>query len=204
MFHRVTALAFCLSLLMVTLADAQPIIHGPSSATGLGNYNLLPDKPGQTISILVKGGQAVQGLNFNIQIADGGPAAGGSILGPSITAVDILTGTIFAANNTGNPQGNGILVPQVAFYSTTTASGSVAAQGLLASVTLDTTGFFAGTFDLILSNTINSSTNFASMNPALSPTIIDGSITLVPEPMSLMIVIGAGLMMQGRRSRRMN
>lgn len=199
-----SAILVCgLSMLFTATAHAQPIIHGPSSPTGLGNYNLLPNQPNQTITIFVKGGQLVQGLNFNIQIADGGPVAAGSIIGPGISGVDILTGTIFAGNNTGNPPGNGILVSQVAFYSTTTASGSVVAQGLLASVTLDTTGLLSGTFDLFLSNTLNSSTNFASMDPALTPTIIDGSLTIVPEPVSLMLTLGTGLMLLGRRNRMM-
>src|SRR3989304_2976478 len=67
----------------------------------VGEHVLLPDQADQAIDIYVSGGDLVQGVNLNIQVADGGPEAGGSINGPVIQDLRILEGTIFAGNNTG-------------------------------------------------------------------------------------------------------
>ena len=183
-------------LLAAAVAPAAPIIHGANSLDGLGNYHLLPDTPDQQIQIFVRGGDPVQGVAFNIAIADGGPDAGGSVVGPMITAVDILTGTIFDGNNTGLGSAAGVLAPQIAFFSTTTATGTVPAEGLLATVTLDTTGFAAGqTFDLIVSQTVNNPTMFG----AVTPTVLDGTLTMVPEPIGL-LPVGGLLLLVRRRS----
>ena len=89
----------------------------------VGDHELLANTTNQLIQIFVTGGNAVQGLNFNAQIADAGPStpecqSGGMIDGPNITAADILSGTIFDGNNTGAPPQ--LNCPQLAVYSTTT------------------------------------------------------------------------------------
>ena len=145
----------------------------------VGSHVLEPNTPGQTIPIYVSGGWPVQGLNFNIQVADGGPLGGGTLTAPVITDVDILTATIFAATNTGlrtdaDPPAGADPVPQHEYRGTTTAAGTVSAEGLLATVTIDTTGFERGSWSLVMSNTINGSTNFAG----LAATIVDGLIVL--------------------------
>src|SRR5687768_3460768 len=129
------------------IASAVPVIT-------VGNHELLPNTAGQTIQIHVSGGDDVDGLNFNAQIGNGGPEVGGTD-GPNLTA-DIINGTIFAGNNTGQQDPGS--VPQVAARTTTTGQGTVDAQGVLATLTIDTTGFFTGTFDLLLSNTLNEDT----------------------------------------------
>jgi hypothetical protein len=50
----------------------------------------------------------------------------------------------------------------------------VSAEGLLATVTIDTTGFERGSWSLVMSNTVNGSTDFAG----LTSTIVDGLIIL--------------------------
>lgn len=190
----------CLLWLAAGVATAQPVVHGENSSSVIGTYQLWPDTSDQAIKIFVSGGQSVQGLNLNLQVADGGPEAGGSIDGPTIQSVDIFTGTIFDANNTGLGSGNGVLAPQVAFYSTTTQSGTVSAEGLLATVWIDTTGFFDGSFDLVLSDTVNNPTNFGSTDPDLTPTIVDGQITIVPEPATMLSLgLGGLALAMGRR-----
>ena len=71
-------------------------------AIAVGNHDLLPNTPGQMIQIFVSdlgplpnNGQGLQGENFIMDINHDTP--GGGI----ITAVDLLTGTIFDGNNTG-------------------------------------------------------------------------------------------------------
>lgn len=153
----------------------------------VGNNYLVPNTAGQVIRFYVTGAEAVQGLNFNVQVGDGGLAAGGVTIGPAITSVDITGGTIFSGNNTG--QVNALGLPQIAVSTITTSSGTVPASGLLAAVTFDTTGFFVGSWSLSLSNTLNGSTDFAGI-PA---TIQNGTIStyiVVPEASS---VVGGGM-----------
>ena len=90
-----------------------------------GQHILLPNTPNQIIPIFVAGGFSVQGLNFHVQIADGGPEAGGSIDGPGIQAVDLagnpIAPTIFTGNNGG--QVGMVSLPQVQAWEISTAQG---------------------------------------------------------------------------------
>jgi hypothetical protein len=158
----------------------------------VGTQDIRPNSPNQTLDFFVNNtGSDVQvtGLNFNIQIADGGLGAGGSVSGPAITAVDLASGTPFATDNSG-PTNDGS-APQAAFWSVTTSSGTVALPGgaltKIASVTIDSTGFGTPgmTWDLILGNTIGGPTQY--VDPIGNPInigITDGTLRLaaVPEP----------------------
>jgi len=190
---RRSLLVACTLWLGTSLAAADPLIE-------VGTHELLPNTPSQTVRLFVSGGDAVQGLNFNLQVADGGPEVpGGSIDGPAITDVDILTATIFDGNNTGAQdvlQDLGLDYPQAAVYTTTTLSGTVAADGLLATVTIDTTGFYYGTWDLRMEDTFNGPTDFAG----IGATVLDGSITIqggvgVPEPASVALLLLGGALL---------
>jgi hypothetical protein len=88
--------SFGLSLaILVSLASAA--LATPTIV--IGNYPLPSGSNNNVIQIFVTGGDQVQGLNFIMDINNDLPG------GPTIMAVDILTGTIFAGNNTG--QGGG-------------------------------------------------------------------------------------------------
>src|SRR5215207_3688133 len=95
-----------------------------------GAHALLPNTPNQRFTLSVTGGNAVEGLNLYVQVADGGPAAGGAVVGPAITDVDILAGTIFAGNNLGSFDPGS--TPQLASRFTLTSSGTVPASGAIA------------------------------------------------------------------------
>ncbi len=184
-----TAMRTWFSLLLLALATqacpAAPIII-------VGSHSLLPDLPEQVISITVSGGELVQGLDFRVQVADGGPhpPINGEIAGPHITAVDLVSETIFSGNHSG--QVDSLRSPQLWVQTVTTAPETapndwVAADGLLATITVDTTGFLEGTYDLVLSGTRDGSTDFGGIEAQIT----DGSIRIVPEPhTSLVFVIG--------------
>jgi MYXO-CTERM domain-containing protein len=170
-----------------------------------GPRQLLPDTPGQQIEIYVTGGAPVEGLNFNVQVADGFPDSGpgfpGLIDGPNITAVNITgPGTVFSASNQGmstirNDE-------QVWSVSTTTiAPATVNAAGLLGIVTVSTVGWFSGTWDFALQSTQEGATDFAG----IGATITDGSITVVPEPSSqlavALLLLGGAWFWRRRRHR---
>ena len=168
------------ALFTVASASGQGVIN-------VGNYFLLPDTSGQLIELFVSGDQAVQGLNFNAQIGDGGPAAGGTNSGPSISAVFLLEDTIFAGNNNGQHDPGSF--PQLAIRTVSTFNGTVRASGLLAKVVIDTTGFQQGTWTFALKNTLNGPTDFAG-RPV---TITDGTLSIIPEPgTSVIFLLGLG------------
>jgi hypothetical protein len=131
-----------------------------AAAIDAGMHTLAPNMPGQQVRIHVTGGEAVSGIDFFVQIGDGGAAVGGSDTGPKITSVDLETGTIFDMNNTGiftDP------TPLLWGATTTSASGTVAANGLLATLTIDTTGFANGQYNLILNPLSTGPTAFAGL-----------------------------------------
>ncbi len=182
---RVTVCCLALILLFTT--------EMPAAVITVGTWELEEDMADQQIEIFVSGGESVQGIEFFLQVADGGPEAGGAIDGPAITNVDILTGTLFDGNNTGQT-GGGSLVPQFWQSGTTTNSGSVPANGLLATATISTVGFFSTdtihTWGLLMKDTLMGSSGF----PGVDTIVENGAITLkngggpvVPEPSSLLI-----------------
>jgi hypothetical protein len=179
-------------LALATVAGAQNL-----PAIVVGNHLLEPDTPNQQVLIDVTGGAAVQLLDLNAQVADGGPAAGGMILGPAMGA-DILDGTIFAANHANYMNFNGDLHDgsQYMWLSVTTDSGTVAANGLLVTLTFDTTGFDSGSWPLILTDTIHGSTNFGGIGASIT----NGSIAIIPEPSTCILAALGSLTVLARRS----
>jgi len=184
------------STLLVILCFVS-LAHGAGVASiNVGSWSLLPDTPGQTIPIYVTGGALVQGLEFNVQIADGAS-------GPVLQDVDILNGTIFEPSNDGIFPGS-YLLPHLAYQGTTTIQGLdvgygpslVCADGLLATLTIDTTGIFEGSYALLLSDTLEGTTNFAGI-----PVDITNGTIIVPEPLTLGLVLFGSAGLLRRRAR---
>jgi hypothetical protein len=157
------------SSLLISSGWCAPLIE-------LEDYILSANQPGQVIQLFVSGTNQVQGLNFNLQVADGGPDAGGSVVGPVITDVDVVTDTLFASNHL-EPVDPGSL-PQLAIRSVITQTGSVSATGLLATVTIDTTGITNGVYALQMAGTLNGDSDFAG----IAADITNGQITIVSDP----------------------
>ena len=177
----------------------------------VGTHQLNPNESGQQIQIAVNGTENIQGVVFNVQVADGYPAVdGSSVDGPNITDVDLIApGTVFGdVSNNGN---NDIAAtPQAWTVGTSTGSGTVPADGVLGILTIDTTGWSSGTWPLMLDGTFNGDTNFQSPTGQIYPEITNGWIKIgsgspVPEP-SMMVMtiwaIGLGLVFAWRRRRR--
>lgn len=152
--HKRLLLAFLVMAALILTVQAATA----NVAINVGNdHRLLPDRAGQTIEIRVTGGDQVSGLNLFAQIGDGGPELTEFGLspgtdGPAFEAVDLKTGTIFSS--IAEEQSGDIAIPQVANYTISTTGSSVSANGLLVTLTIDTTGFHGGTWDLLLSNVL--------------------------------------------------
>ena len=188
-----TGTVLVLSVAAASLVSAQPSIE-------VGSHDLLPNTPGQTIEVFVTGGQAVETVNLNAQIADGFNTDG-----PIIQSVDLVTATIFAPPNNDGGQFDSLNLPQIVGSTVVTPlSTTVDADGLLATITVDTTGVFGGTYDLSLTGTRNGDTNFGfdSGDNLIEPVVTNGQISIVPEPASALILAAGGGLLLARRRRR--
>ena len=172
----------------------------------VGAHNLLPNQAGQTIDININatGGELMQGINFRAQEGDGGPPVGGIDVLPLMTGVIDGAGMIFSVN--ANPPADNSLPPGYVDIGTTVLAGNnvlVAGDNLLATLTIDTTGFVAGSWVLTL-NTAGGDTNTGGGEDLI---IENGSITIVPEPSSVVLglfaIAGFGAVaIRRRRARR--
>jgi len=204
--------AFCLSLASLTLNGA---------TFDIGDFVLLPNTRDQTIEIHVHGGDLIQGEDLYFQIGDGGYLEGinaGHDSRPVLTGIDVVTGTFYGDNYVEPVYGLGALMGSA---SVVTASETVAAEGLLATLTIDTTGLFAGSSEFA----IPFSMYFAKDLPDTSilifgelgePTVnnvltgnLDGRLIIpavpsisaadVPEPATWLLFLIGGLCLAARR-----
>ena len=126
----------------------------------IGNHSLLPNTANQMLLIAVAGGEQIAGSDFAL-IGDGGPESVRFGLPAGTPAprfvnpaadVSLQTG-IFAGNNLGQVDllsGLGGSAPQLVAFGVLTNTGTVAADGTLAELNVDTTGFNGGTWSLNL------------------------------------------------------
>ena len=169
-----------------------------------GDVSLRPNMAGQAVQFFVTGSDAVAGLELDIQVGDGGSDLGGTNVGPTITSIDLITGTAFQVDSAA--QADVVTFPR-ARQSTVDIAGSVTADagtgGLIATVVFDTTGQTPGTYDLLLSGVAGSfSTQFFAQNgDPIQTTVTNGTveITPVPEPASLGLLAVGGLTLLRRR-----
>ena len=160
---------------LIYVAMTFAAIAARAATIDAASHSLLPNTAGQQVQMFVAGGGLVSGLDFFVQVGDGGAAVGGTNTGPTITNLDLTTGTIFAANNTG------ILTehtPLIWTGTTTTMKGSVAANGLVATLTVDTTGLAHGEFPLILNPPSTGPTQL--FGGGVTTSLISGSLHVVP------------------------
>ncbi len=186
----------------------------------VGDYELAPGLPDQKVELYFSNTiapQEVAGLDFNLQVADGGPeATGGSVDGPSITNVDLKTNTVFggvAATQVTAPS-----LDQVRVESITLDSGTVSvpvasdSSLLMATVTFDTTGFntLGASWTLKINGTLNGNSQFLDGGAnavAISETAGSISIAAVPEPEAFALVAAGFLVLfrlWTRRSERLD
>ena len=187
----ISGVSVALGLFLSSKAHAALIIS-------VGNIDLLPNTANQQRILQVQntGGASVDtlGIQFNIQIDDGGAL----IVAPTITQVDLLTGTIFQSDNNGQGGGSDT-VRRWEVY--TLENGSLPKPSVpvgfstVATVTFDTTGFSSGSWNLFLATPAGST---AYLNPTtgdpLAMTLNAGTLTVVPEPVSGALCIFAGLL----------
>ncbi len=172
---------FVLSLLCLpALARAEVIVTA-------GHYLLLPNTPGQSISILITAtaGEAAHLMDFAAGIAGGiGPA-------PLITAMNVNgAGTLF--DTAANPStvfhfgpgfdAPGLEVLQRVEFDDAELNVPIGVNQLLATLLIDTTDFDLGTWALDLLHTGFDDLYLESTAGEIPVTHVSGTITIVPEP----------------------
>ena len=166
-----------------------------------------------TVDITISGGDAIPGIDlFLVVSAASDPDHGTSTdEGPIVTAIDLTgPGTIFHSNNTGQHDlGFPNTTPSYQPTATTTASGTVAADGVLAHVTIETGSPTRGLYYFSLTSDILGPTDVA-VDPGNDVILQDGFIGF-PEPGSfvfgatgLVAVSAVAIQKRARRRSRVN
>jgi autotransporter-associated beta strand protein len=146
-------------ILTVSPALGSPLIS-------IQDQYMLNTNAQRLIPILVSSStnELVDGVNLDVQIGDGGSVNGGTNTAPRITNLDIIgPGTIFYGNNTGTGTlADGTPLPVyigsggnnlIAGTATTTDSGTVNANGVLAWLSVNPSGAAVGSaYQVILQN----------------------------------------------------
>jgi hypothetical protein len=177
-----------LTMLVTIFAGSVPDVT--AATIDVGNFTLQPNSSRQEIQIFATGGEPVSALEFDIQIGDGGIALGGDDSGPAIVSLDLITNTIFAS--AGDASQTDVVQFPLARQSSVDVSGTVSANGLIATVVLDTTSSRPGTYDLRLTDVAGgfNTTFFNSLGEPSSTEVRNGTITVVPEACGYLPVLG--------------
>ncbi len=161
---------------------------------------LAPDRSGQQVEVWIDNDGPpleVGGLDFSFQVGDGG--SGGLSSGPTIQSVDLLTGTLFESKDFGGQFPAQDNQPQRQFFSVISLSAILPTGSgqRLATVTLDTTGFGTGSWELSLGGlSLPNTALFDWSGNPIAAEVRNGTLTVVPEP-SAAVWTGAGLLALG-------
>ena len=179
----------------------------------VGSHTLLPNTAGQQIDILISsdaGDSLTSGINLNVQIGDGNGSGAEPVFSGTQGTVEawVVSGTIFENEA---PSG---AAPLMGFPSLVEAgalsNSNIVANGVLASLLIDTTGFGTpGSFNLSLANNSSGLPDTQVLGPVgtngsvLGVTINNGSINIaaVPEPAAVTLLALGILGMIARRRR---
>jgi hypothetical protein len=176
-----------------------------------GNHVLLPNTPGQVIDILISTDAAdgINALDLYMDVNGGNPAA------PVITnyntqALPTIWGAAATTHSVYGPPYEPpppTLVFATGVFLNNSAS-NVPASGILAQLEIDTTGFFPGDgpWPLRLENNDWGETVTGNSSGPLLFVRVDGEISIVPEPSSVVLALFAaaamGAVVIRRRARK--
>lgn len=162
--------------------------------------------PGQEVLIMASGsGGPIGGMNLNVQIGDGGDGnspPGTDVAGvtvPGMTTIDFrANGAIWgdAATNPATFEEPGILTGDlIAFGGFVLQAGNKDLPGVVATIVLDATGLEGVEFPISL-DPFGAPSDFAG-TPA---DLVSGLVTVVPEPASALLLLGAVPFLRRRRA----
>ena len=179
-------------ILALFAAVALPAAAAHATATiDVGTWNLDVDTV-SGIQIVVQNGGAIEGMDLRAQIGEG-------TAGPIFVGVD-YTGSIWdgqsflSAVDPVDPGNNRWFNDGLALF-----AGTVTADGLLGTLLVDTTGLSVGqSFSLRLDEPFGGTALIIDANTNHALQLTNGTINIVPEPASL-VLLGAGTLVLLRR-----
>jgi hypothetical protein len=163
-------------------------------------HDLLANTTNQPVQVYVTGSEPIRGFNLRAQLGDGtGPNTE-----PVFFSVD-HSDSIFSGSPSSELGGVLAGAPQFAQASIVLSNPGdvVAADGLLTTLRIDTTGFFTGEFELRLAQTeIGQDSDLIITGGGVLPIeIFNGAIRIVPEPTSCLLYGGCFMFILVRRYR---
>jgi len=172
----------------------------------VGDHELLPDTPNQSVQVQVSGVSANQSVAIFDVYARILPVDNA---GPVLTGLDLVNATIFSGKIVGDVETPNLPDPADA---SRFAAGlgfldpEATESGVLATLLVDTTGVFNGDFALNFSDVLLKDDQFAStaLGGAAGPLVTNvqnGTLTIVPEPaaFTLLATVCMGGIMRRRR-----
>ena len=182
----------CLALVAFATVAISPTQLVANPTIDVGPNYLQPNMANQQVQLFVTGGDLIRSEGFWFQIGDGGPDGPNHVInGPSITNTDLGTGTIFNAPDAIDV--GALHDPQLweAFHGATGAE--VAAEGLIATLTISTVGWTSGSWGLNIFDTVKIPASYDTLSGSFDFAGSDGTITIIPEPATLTLLGSAFL-----------
>ena len=203
LLNSIVVLAACAAVSSIAVADVTLFIPDTllQPDTADQSVPIYADNEGDLLSLL--------GINLELEVGDGGPDAGGEIIGPEIESVDVTgSGTLFAGNNNGKGGAGGI-VPQVYEAGTLVQPGAgyvTLPKGItkVGVVTFSTVGIqpvSSTNWDFSFSS-VNGVSALIDTNAApIDGQLRLGKLTVVPEPGNYLFISGGAALAFGLVSR---
>ncbi|MFT5299799.1 MAG: hypothetical protein ACI87E_001756 [Mariniblastus sp.] len=187
--HRslLSFVAFLTLLINASFVSADVTIDYGVEESGIRYIDLLADTPDQVVLLFgigIASDGGADGFELDVQIGDGGDALGGTDAFPTITDINLINGTIWESFS---PNQADVVVNPLARQSTVDTASLVAADGLIGTLVIDTTGMQSGEINFLLSGVAGSFNSNLSQGTNVLTTIAPNGIiriVAVPEPTS--------------------
>lgn len=210
MLRRV-GLTFALLFGLATIAQASPtVVVGAWSGPAGPQLTIPINVSGITAA------DGVNTISFIAEISGGPSGAGFQLNSPNFASVDITTGTVFTADhqpvvaqfshrvdathvaNDASAGGPDTWTPATNIAiktkagTATNGTGIITSNGLLATLVINTAGVLPGTYDLRLTGMVTgagggSTSSFAFASGSGTQSFTNGTITITPEPASIVM-----------------